>query len=355
MRILVYRLGSLGDTVLALPCFHLIREKYPDSHVTVLTNAPVSGKAAPLESILAGTGLIDEVLHYPVGLRDPKQLAELRETLRAGKFDLAVSLAAARGWLASVRDFIFFKSCRISRVIGIPFSRRDLHCQHRQEEKLYESEAERLARRVSALGKVDLNDRKWFDLRLTAEERAEAEQLLSSHGIVGPFIVASLGTKTPLNDWGMPNWREFLRQLRAAHPGLGLVLLGSADEAARCNELQAAWKDPSANLCGKTTPRLSAAVLERAKLFVGHDSGPMHLAAAAGAPCVAIFSARCEPGKWFPVGTGNAPLYPIEFWDERRSDDLSYQQQALASITPAQVVAAAESLLHGAPPKLATN
>ena len=70
------------------------------------------------------------------------------------------------------------------------------------------------------------------------------------------------------------------------------------------------WKGTVANLCGKTSPRVSAAILEKASLFVGHDSGPMHLASAVGTPCVAIFSAQNPPGQWFPRGDKNRILLP---------------------------------------------
>jgi ADP-heptose:LPS heptosyltransferase len=342
MRILIYRLGSLGDTVLALPCFRLVRETYPNAHITVLTNAPVSGKAAPLESILGSSGLIDAVIPYPLGLRDPRQVRELRARLRAEKFSLLVSLVASRGLAASVRDYFFFKACGIPKIIGIPFRRRDLVCTLRPDGALFESEAERLLRRVNDLGQVDLRERRWLDLGLRDDERTEAILLLKEARIDGKFIAASLGTKTPLNDWGGSSWTQLLKKLSASHPGLGLVLLGSADEFEPSQVLLRAWSGPSANLCGATSPRVSAALLENAVLHVGHDSGPMHLAAAAGTRCVAIFSARCPPGQWFPVGNGHRNLYPQAFYNPRRTTDLAYQQKALASITVDEVLTAIE-------------
>ncbi len=341
-RILVYRLGSLGDTVLALPCFRLIQKTYPQATITVLTNAPVSGKAAPLESVLAGSGLIDEVIHYPVGLRDLRQLAALRSRLRAGRFDLLISLASARGLAASVRDYLFFKACGIPRIIGIPFLKRDLVCGLREGGALYESEAERLLRRIRSLGHADLRERQWLDLGLTAEERAEAARLLRETGQGGTFLAASLGTKTPLNDWGTANWTRLLTELSRAHPQWGLVLLGSADESGRSEMLLENWQGPRANLCGKTSPRVSAAVLEKAALYIGHDSGPMHLAAASGTRCVTIFSARCPPGQWFPMGEGHANLYPLAYYNPQRTAELAYQQEALASIQVEEVRAALE-------------
>ena len=54
--IVIYRLGSLGDTIVALPCFHAITRAHPGAERIVLTNFPVSAKAAPLEGILGGSG-----------------------------------------------------------------------------------------------------------------------------------------------------------------------------------------------------------------------------------------------------------------------------------------------------------
>jgi ADP-heptose:LPS heptosyltransferase len=344
VNILIYRLGSLGDTIVALPAFRVVRRAYPGARITALTNTPVSEKAAPLMSILENTGLIDEAIDYPVGLRDPARIAALRRQLQDGRFDLAVSLAASRGLAASLRDWLFFKACRIPRVIGIPLARRDLACQP-VGGGLYEPEAERLLRRVGRLGAADLRDPQWRDLSLTAEENAAASRLLTEAGIHGDFMAASLGSKFPHNDWGTENWRDLLSQLGAAFPALGLVLLGSGGESARNEMLLAAWPGPRANLCGKTPPRVSAALLHKARLHLGHDSGPMHLAAAAGTRCVSIFSAKNPPGQWFPFGEGHFNLYPADRYDPARDADLGYQFDAISAIRVADVLAAATTCL----------
>ena len=70
-RVVIYRLGSLGDTVVALPCFHKVAKAFPDAERIVLTNVPVSSNAAPVETILGGSGLIHATLAYPIGTRSP--------------------------------------------------------------------------------------------------------------------------------------------------------------------------------------------------------------------------------------------------------------------------------------------
>jgi heptosyltransferase-3 len=340
VRILVYRLGSLGDTVVALPCFRRIRNAYPQAKITVLTNLPVSGKAAPLETVLENTGLIDDVIPYPLGLRDLRAIADLRRKIAGERFDLAISLAAARGLSASIRDYLFFRFCGIPKIIGIPWRRRDLTC--RPYEGAYENEGDRLLRRVASIPRFGPEDR---GLGLTEAEAAEAQRLLRESKIHPPFIAASVGTKLPIKDWGVENWEKFLASLSRDCPVYGLVLLGSADERERSAELARAWTGAVANLCGETSPRVSAAVLREARLFVGHDSGPMHLAAAVGTRCVAVYSAQSRPGQWFPRGTGHHNLYPDSFFDPRRMEDFDYQRRAIASISVQTVLEAVKSCL----------
>jgi heptosyltransferase-3 len=346
VRLLIYRLGSIGDTVVALPAFRLIRHVWPEARITVLTNAPVSDKAAPLEAVLENTGLIDAAIHYPVGLRDPARLAALRAALRSERFDLAISLTAARGLAASVRDYFFLKACGIPKVIGIPLARRDLVCRPLVG-GLYESEAERLLRRIAKIGDADLRDPKWRNLALTPDEIATADRLLADARIPRDFIAVSLGAKSPLKDWGTDNWRDLLARLGKDFPSLGLALLGSADEFARNETLLPSWPGPRANFCGKASPRVSAALLSRARLYLGHDSGPMHLAAAVGTRCVSIFSAQSPPGKWFPFGEGHCNLYPQSLYDPTRADDPDYQRHAMATIGVADAAAAVMSCLSG--------
>src|SRR5690349_11795550 len=98
-RIVIYRLGSLGDTVVALPCFHRISQSFPGAERILLTNVPVSTKAAPVEAVLKGTGLVHGVLAYPLSLRSPRALLRLRSQLRAVGADTLVYLAEKRGLL----------------------------------------------------------------------------------------------------------------------------------------------------------------------------------------------------------------------------------------------------------------
>jgi len=110
-------------------------------------------------------------------------------------------------------------------------------------------------------------------------------------------------------DWGRENWRDLLTRLDAEYPGHGLALVGAAEDSELSEYAAQHWRGAKVNLCGRLTPREAAAVLENADVFLGPDSGPMHLAASVGVPCVIAFSAAGLPGVWYPVGPQHRVVY----------------------------------------------
>lgn len=355
-RVLIYRLGSLGDTVVALPCFHLVERAFSQAERRLLSNEPVSGRAAPAGALLDGSGLVHSYMSYPMGLRSPAALCALAAGLRRWRPDVLVYLAEPRSLLKLARDVLFFRASGVRRIVGLPW-RRD-HRRHRRiagRAQLFESEASRLARSLGALGDARCEDPASWDLRLSGRERARARALLSHGGFAGGGLLAcGMGTKVEANQWGAVNWRSLLSLLARRHPGLGLALVGAAQERAASERAAAGWLGPVLNLCGVTSPRETAAVLQDARVFIGHDSGPLHLAAAVGTRCVAIFGARNPPGVWFPCGDGHRVIrhrVPCEGCGLERC--VEFQKRCIASITIGEVYGAVCAALDDAPARTA--
>ena len=76
-RVLIYRLGSLGDTLIALPALHLVARAFPDAERRLLTNFPVNAKAPPAAAILENTDLVHGYFRYAAGTRSPRELLSL--------------------------------------------------------------------------------------------------------------------------------------------------------------------------------------------------------------------------------------------------------------------------------------
>lgn len=313
-RVLLYRLGSLGDTLIALPSFHLVARAFPGAERRLLTSFPPTAKAPASSAILEHTGLVHGYFRYNHGTRSPRELLTLWWQLLTWRPEVVVYLSGARGLEAARRDSKFFRACGIRQQVGVPITeemQRNLPAPERGP-GMVESEAARLARNIRPLGDADLDDPGSWDLGLTSAERGRAAELLQPLGD-RPFLAVSVGTKMQSKDWGRENWRQLLAATAAHFPHLGLVLCGAREESAASDFAAEGWRahtgTPVVNLCGAVNPRESAAAIERSVLFVGHDSGPMHLAAAVGTPSVTIFASLRPPGMWFPHGARNRVLY----------------------------------------------
>lgn len=306
-KILVYRLGSLGDTIVALPCFHKIAEAFPDADRILLTNIPVSTKAAPLQTILGDSGLIHRYISYPVGTRSVAELWKLSHAIRRLEIDTLVYLMPARGQVKILRDKCFFRLSGIQKIIGVPTT-PDL-----QDNRIdpvtgaEERECERLARTLFELGAIDLEAAAAWDLLLTGQENHRGEQIVA--GVERPLIAINMGGKAAEKDWGVGRWLELLKRLSASFGDHALLIVGAPEDSQRAQQVGQAWPNTVIDACGRLSPRESAAALRSAKLFIGHDSGPLHLAAATGVSCIGLFGNFNKPMRWHPYGTGHCIIH----------------------------------------------
>jgi len=306
-KVLIYRLGSLGDMVVALPCFHLIAQAFPEAERVLLTNFPVHSKAPAAAAVLRNSDLVHGYIGYHVGTRNIGELARLAWRIRSFNPDIVIYLMPVRPAKDVIRDRRFLKLVGGARIFGIPGEEERKHAFDPKSGR-YEAEASRLARSLSALGDVNLEDRGNWSLNLTVEEKGAAAVALGPL-MRKPLVVCGPGTKMQAKDWGQENWRALLTWFHSRYPDFGLAFIGAVEDSDVCEYAARDWAGPRINLCGKLTPRESAAVIEHARVFLGPDSGPMHLAASVGTPCVAAFSARAMPGTWFPYGHQHQVIY----------------------------------------------
>jgi ADP-heptose:LPS heptosyltransferase len=348
-RVLIYRLGSLGDTLIALPALHLVTRAFPDSERRLLTNYPVNAKAPPAAAILENTNLIHGYFRYAIGTRSPRELFALWWQLFRWRPQVLIYMGPTRGVDSAGRDEKFFRLCGIRRLIGVPLT-EDMQ-QNRWDEstQALEPEAARLARNLAELGDAQLDAPASWDLHLTNAEHARAKEVLSP-AAGHPILAVSVGTKVQSKDWGRDNWRALLNRLATLYPDHALVLAGASEENEASEFSADGWRQisrsPVVNLCGLLTPRESAAVFAQAQVLVGHDSGPMHLAAAVQTPCVAIFAARNKPRVWFPYGKQHRVLYhQTDCWGCGLETCITERKKCLTSITVDEVVNEVRAIL----------
>jgi ADP-heptose:LPS heptosyltransferase len=271
-RILVIRLGALGDFVLSFGPFAAIRAHHATAEIALLTTAPFT-------EVAARAPWFDRVL---VDARpawwDFGGLARLARGLRG--FDVVYDLQT------SARSSRYFRLAGRPRWSGIapgcalPHAnpRRDfMHTLERQEEQL----------RMAGIDRFPPPDLDWL--------AGDAFDLPRPCGL----LVPGAATHRPEKRWPAARFAELAEYLRAR--GIAPVVLGSAAEAPLAAAIPAAI-----DLTGRTTLADLATLARGAALAVGNDTGPMHLLAAIGCPSVVLFSAASDPALTAPRGPGGA-------------------------------------------------
>ena len=276
-RILVIRGGAIGDFILTLPALKALRDARPQAHIEILGYKHI----AVLAENRFYAQAVQSIEYGPLArffARNSELPAELSEYFAS--FDLIVSYLYDP-------DRIFETNLRRCGV-------QNLICGPARVVENAGHAARQLARPIEELG-INVAD---FAERIfpSIEDREFAHEFLAP--VPQPIIAIHPGSGSPKKNWPLEKWIGlFSPDSRFANLEDLVVISGEADET-QSDRLEREWKNRDVRFARNLPlPRL-AAVLERS-IFIGHDSGISHLAAAAGANCILLFGPT-NPDVWAP-------------------------------------------------------
>lgn len=354
MRLLIYRFGQIGDTVACLPALWLLRERFPEAEFTLLSDQSRSAVHLGPAHVLPAE-LMQEQLTYAAGSGAGalSAMAGLALRLRRRQFDaLAYLVPSTRTRRQRLRDRVFFSLTGIPRQWGFEGFPEDAFPRAADgglREVAHEADA--LLARLAASGfAAPSGASRRIDLALTEAELGRAcrwwQEKTGLGGAPARWFAMCCGTKWPSKKWEEERFFEVGRRLLTSH-GLVPVIFGGPEDRAQAERLIARW---GAGFCaaGDLTVRESAALLRGAAFYLGNDTGVMHLAAAEGVPCVAVFAAIDWPGRWHPHGAGHEVLRTAPPCSGCMSAECPHENLCLRQVSVDQVAAACERVLAAA-------
>jgi heptosyltransferase-2 len=297
MKVLVRATNWVGDAIMSLPAIRAIGNR-PDIAVAILARPYVA-------DIYRDQNVADELIEYDVrgkhaGIKGRERLAS---DLRARKFDIAILLqnafdAAWLAWRASVPQRIGYardgRSVLLTNAVPVP----ELG-EIPKHEKYYYLE---LLRRA---GWVDsIPEEPFIKLLVTESNRTRASQFLVEAGARPHALRVAIGAGAAYGSakcWPPMRFAELANRLRSQWDA-DVILFGAANETTVSFAIASEMRQPPIDLTGKTAIADLPALLSQCHVFVGNDSGAMHIAAAVGLPTIGIF------GPTDPLGT--APVTP---------------------------------------------
>ena len=310
MKILIYQIGQLGDTIVSIPALRAVRHHFgPDCRITLLHD--VTQRLVTSEMVLQGTGLVDEFIPYTpaksLGSR-LRTMAELWRRLRREHFDAAISvLPSDRPRWALVRDRLFYRACGISHLIGFqPYDESEFRPRDSAGRPApTPNEAIFRLRRLFAenigLEAGNLLDQPLMAIDRTTQARVDGWLEGQRHYPERPLIALCPGCKKSGNAWPVERFLTIAERLRDLQR-VEIVVIGGPAERGLADFLRDGLNGDAIHAAGSLSVPESAALLSRCSLLIGLDTGTTHLAAAVGVPCVVVQSANSFPGHWDPLG-----------------------------------------------------
>jgi ADP-heptose:LPS heptosyltransferase len=307
LRICIYRIGFIGDTLCALPAINAIRAAYPKAHLTLLTS-PVEGKFPGAKELLAGTELVDEIQVYlkneVTGFRN--RLAFMR-SIRARNVEMWIELPQdLAGPINQLRNMLIARLAGTHWAYGWGFvSTLKIWVQAQSEFLVFPNQVERLLRIVRKAG-ISAEEKVLFPVVIGSEERTRVDGLLHLPAQFSGLIAIAPGAKKKLSLWPVERFITVGQYLVSR--GFPVVVLGGTADASICQAVAEGIGGSAINLSGRTSLKESCEILRRCFLLICNDSGVQHLSSAVGTPCISIFSSHDMPGKWYPYGGENIVL-----------------------------------------------
>jgi heptosyltransferase III len=334
-QVLVVKLAHLGDVLLAAPVVSVLKRRAPHAEVDALVYA----ETAPMLSGHPGlTGLL------AIRRGDLRAELDLVRRLRARRYDLMVALSdkpriALLARLGGVRYAVTGE-----RADRGGFWRRSFTHFYRIPPGNTRHTVEVHLDALRALGIEPAAGER----RVVMVPGADAERRIDALGLPGRFVVIHPASRWLFKCWPAARLAELINQLQALGERVVLTGAPSPEESALVDEMVRGVRAPVINLSGRLGLKELAALIGRARLFLGVDSAPMHMASAMGTPAVALFgpSGDVEWGPWMIphriVSSSHScrPCGHNGCGGGNRSD-------CMESIAVQPVLAAVEALAHG--------
>lgn len=314
-RILVVKLATIGDLLLATPALRALRESYPQAQLDLLVT-PSSAGVLDDWDVINRVIVLDKYLfdHPKQLLTKPTNLLKLRpllRQLRGGHYDAVLLMHHLTLFFGRRKHQALMLATGAKYLVGLDNGHGwFLNVKVPDQGFGAMHEAEYCLAVAEAVG--GRTSEKWLTMPLNDEQRQQARQLVfgdePAEQAARPIIAMHPGSGgySTARRWSPERFAQLADTLYQ-NVGGQLLLVGGPEEAELHAQIMGMLKSgvPVRSLAGKGKIQVTAAVLELADLFIGNDAGPMHLAAAVGTPTVAIFGLS-NSDAWGPY-TGNRP------------------------------------------------
>jgi ADP-heptose:LPS heptosyltransferase len=310
-RICVVRLGGMGDILLATPAVRALARHCGTDQIDFIV-----GRG--MKPALEGIPYLREIMEFDKGGADASltNFLPFLKRLRAARYDLFVNFHP------SVKTVLMALASGAPKVITFRKDRR-----RQPDTGRVRHAVDDFAKELKPLGIERVDDRH-MDFFVPDAARRRVADLLRENGIGqnDPLLVVNPAATRDINRWPPDRFADFLTRFAAERPDTRVALSGGKGDVDLVRGIADNTAAPVLNLAGKVNVKELGALLERADTVLTHDTGPLHIASAVGAPIVCL-SGAADPDRTGPLGQGDLvvinrelPCVPCQGRDCGRGD-----------------------------------
>lgn len=344
-RILIVRTDRIGDVIISTPVIKALREAYPNAYLAMLVS-PYT------RELLESNPYLDETIVYDKDNKHKSWLSTLRFALRLKqkRFDLAVVLhptnrAHLIAYLAGIPMRIGWR-----RKLSFLLSKSIAHT--KQEGSRHELEYN-----LDLLKLIGIEaQEKGLFISLRPQDEQWVKELFASQGIKSsdPLLAIHPGASCVSKLWPPERFANVADELVKLY-GFKILLVSSPKDAHLCRKVAQNMQAKALDLSGRTSIMQLAALLQRCRLFISNDSGPVHVACAVGTPVISIFGRNQKglgPVRWGPSGKTDIALHKDVGCTECLAHNCRKDFLCLKAISVEEVVLAARRIISPPKPKV---
>lgn len=335
-KVIVFRTGSIGDSICALPALHAIRNYFNNAHISLLT---VSGKSKELSLYnLASLTLYNNYFDYS----DISKL-QLIKQLHKQQYDLYIELPQTfSNFKTNLRNIIIAKFIGAKYAFGWQVYANTFFKKTQNVRNKFEREPLRLLNILKNNGISSTLDEKYL-LNISINDELFVTNLFKETGINTDkkTIAFVIGAKRFTNRWPVEYFAEIAQYLFAYN----IFIIGGKEDDNLAKKI--CLTNNVYNFTGKLSIMQSAVILKHCILTIANDTGPMHLSYAVGTPVIALFSNRDYPIHWYPPYNGNNFVFRANNIDccICLKEICPYNNKCMRAITPEMVIEKIKTML----------
>ena len=321
-KIIIFRNGSYGDALVALPCLKLIQNEYKSSEIFYLTLQNNNTNFFNPKELFDQFGL---KFKYKIIQKEKLYLFKFIFFFLSNNFDKMYYLKEDPTNFISKKnskfslklniliEFFFFKILKVKKIQGLEYQNFETKNNKKESLKL-----------IERFHKKEINEEKilkFFSKPKNFKYKSD--------------IILCLGGKFPIKDWGLSNWIKLIRIIISNNKKQKFIIIGGGNaDHKKAQILKLYFPNNCIPFLNKNFSQLMKKIMN-SKLYIGHDTANMHLCALLGLKTISIFASRDIKGRWFPIGNKNINFYKdINCSNCKLINSCNYNKRCINSFKP---------------------